>query len=210
MSEDRVRWDRRFREEPRLARLAPTPILVAHADLLPARGRALDIACGAGRNALFLASRRFDTTGVDISSAGLALARATAAERGLSVELVEADLASPGFTLEPASWDVITVVHYLERRLFPTIESALRPGGILFFETFTRDQLVFPEAHPRREEFLLERNELVRAFPRLQVIHYEEKLWRLAGGERAVVATLFARAPAEGSPAWTEFGQGRA
>jgi SAM-dependent methyltransferase len=191
--EDRTRWDCRYREEPHLGALAPAPLLVAHADLLPERGRALDLACGAGRNAMFLAARGLETTGIDVSPAGLSLAKKAAEQRGLSVELEEADLDAHDFSLEPASWDAIVVVHYLNRSLFSHLEEALRAGGVLFYETFTRDQLAFPEAHPRREEFLLAPNELLHAFPRLHVLHYEEKTWRLAGGERATMATLFAR-----------------
>lgn len=196
-NDDRERWNRRYREEPRLAALSPSPLLVAHAELLPAAGRALDLACGSGRNALFLASRGLATTGIDIAGEGLALARRAAAGRGLSLELVEADLDPGGgsWLLGRARWDLIVCNHYLERALFPAIEAALRPGGTLFFETFVRDQLAFPEAHPRREEFLLAPNELLRAFPTLRVVHYEESTRRLPAGERAVLATLFAREP---------------
>jgi len=191
MREERERWNRRYHEEPALAALEPSAFIVDHASLLPREGRALDVACGAGRNALFLAERGLETTGIDISSAGLELAGAMSRKRGLSVELIEADLTR--HSLSEAHYAVIACLHYLERSLFPALERALAEDGLLFYETFTRAQLAFPESHPRREEFLLGPNELLRAFPGSQVLFYEEGAERLADGRRAVLARLIAR-----------------
>ncbi len=149
------------------------------------------MACGAGRNVLFLAELGLEVTGIDISPVGLGLARKAALARKLEVELVAADLTA--FTLPERSFDVVVCIHYLERKLFPALEAALRPGGVLVYETFTQDQLAFPEAHPRRKEFLLEPQELLRAFPALEVEVYKEGLHRLSDGRRAVLAQLIAR-----------------
>jgi SAM-dependent methyltransferase len=193
MDDDRKRWDRRYHEEPRLASLEPAAFLVAHARELPPRGRALDVACGAGRNAIFLAERGLETVGMDVSPVGLELARGAAARRGVALELVAADLASPERELPRNAFDVVACIHYLERSIFTALEDALRPGGLLVFETFTRDQLAFPEAHPRREEFLLAPNELLHAFPRLHVVLYSEGAGCLADGHRTVTSRLLAR-----------------
>lgn len=191
MSDDRARWDARYHGEPQLGALEPAAFLAAHASLLPIAGRALDVACGAGRNALFLAERGLDVLGVDVSPVGLALAQRAAAARGLSLELVAADLRA--FALPRAAFSVVTCIHYLERSIFAALEAAIAPGGVLVFETFTRDQLAFPEAHPRRAEFLLAPQELLRAFPSLEVVRYAEGEHRLADGRRATLAQLIAR-----------------
>jgi len=190
MSDARARWDSRYHQEPALATLEPSPFLVAEASLLPDRGRALDVACGAGRNALFLAERGLRVVGVDISPVGLALARRAALARGLPVALAALDLERA--RLPEASFDAITCIHYLERSLFGELERALRPRGVLVYETFTRDQLAFPEAHPRRPEFLLAPQELLRAFPRLEVLRYAEREERACDGRRSVLAQLVA------------------
>jgi SAM-dependent methyltransferase len=194
-TDDRMRWDKRYAASPSLAALSPAPLLLAHERLLPRAGRALDVACGAGRHALFLAARGLRTLGVDVSPEGLRLARNAALARRLSLDLVAADLSA--WTPPAATFDVVTCIHYLERSIFPAIAAALRPGGVLVFETFTRDQLAFPEAHPRREEFLLAPNELLRAFPSLHVLHFEEGVRILEDGSRAVLATLFAERRSE-------------
>ncbi len=187
-SEDRARWDARYAAERQA--LGPSPFLVAMADFLPPRGRALDVATGSGREAIFLAARGLSVVGIDVSPVGLGLARRRAEERALHLDLIAADLLR--FPLPRAAFDVVTCFHYLERSLFPALEASLRPGGVLVFETFTTDQLAFPEAHPRREAFLLRPNELLRAFPGLHVQHYEEKVRFHADGSRSVTAGLVA------------------
>ncbi|MBI3726505.1 class I SAM-dependent methyltransferase, partial [bacterium] len=160
-------------------------------------GRVLDVACGAGRNALFLASLGLEVTGVDVSEQGLLLAKKAAEARGLSLTLVTADLDA--FPIE-GEWDAIVCFHFLDRKLYPRLPLALRHGGLLAVETFTREQLAFPESHPRREEFLLGPNELLETFRGLHVLSYEEGMLRQGDGSRAVLATLFAeRRPVGGS-----------
>ncbi|MEZ0230402.1 MAG: class I SAM-dependent methyltransferase [Planctomycetota bacterium] len=170
--------------------LEPAAFLSQHGAILP-RGRALDVACGAGRNVLFLAEMGLRAIGVDISPAGLELARRVAMARGLDVSLVEADLTRDPLPAGP--FDVVVCVHYLERSLFGALEAAVAPGGVLVYETFTQDQLAFPEAHPRRKEFLLAPQELLRAFPALEVEVYAEGTHRLSDGRRATLAQLIAR-----------------
>jgi SAM-dependent methyltransferase len=186
------RWDAKWRAAgDRAARAGPSEALTALDSLLPRSGRALDVACGAGRNALHLAARGLAVTGVDVSPEGLAIARREAERRALVLDLVEADLRT--WRPPAASFDLVVVIDFLDRALFLALEAALRPGGLLVYETATRAQLAFPEAHPRRPEFLLEDNELLRAFPRLTVLRYDEGPRALADGSRAVRARLLAR-----------------
>ena len=179
-------WDARYRESALPLPDRPAAILAEVLPLLP-RARALDIACGAGRNAIFLAMRGWDVTAVDFSSAALALACSAAQGAGIPVNL-ERTLAEPPrqlrglhliegdlekFSLPRQAFDLIVCVNYLQRSLFREIEAALRSGGVLLYETFTRDQLQFA-AGPRNLEFLLNRGELRESFPNLATLFYRE------------------------------------
>jgi len=170
--------------------------------LLPA-GAALDLACGSGRNAIFLAEHGRPVTAVDWSSAALgileeralglkipvrrirAMGEVKQATR-LGIDVVQADLEST--ELEVNGYFLILCVRYLQRSLFPQICRALRPGGMLLFETFTKAQLDFPSG-PRDPAHLLDRGELRRAFPELETVFYREL--RAEQG----IASLAARKP---------------
>ena len=86
------------------------------------------------------------------------------------------------------SFELILCIHYLQRSLFPQFSRALRPGGVLLFETYTRAQLGFAGG-PRNPEYLLEAGELRDAFPNLRVIFYRE----LCAGQG--IASLVAQKP---------------
>ena len=119
-------WDRHY-SDPANLDFTPAPPLVEVAELLPP-GRALDLACGAGRNSLFLASLGWQVTAVDRSAAGVRLLRERAA--GLSIDARVADLEAGGFPIEPAGYDLICDFYYLHRDLFPAISEGVRPGGV--------------------------------------------------------------------------------
>ncbi|MGI8744645.1 MAG: methyltransferase domain-containing protein [Bryobacteraceae bacterium] len=124
-------WNERYRTAERAAEdphAGPTPLLKHWTDQLPP-GRALDLACGAGRNGLYLAEKGWTVTAVDGASAAIDQLRQRAAERNLMVETVVADLTSPEFSIEPNSWNLIAVCYYLQRDLFPAILAGVRPGG---------------------------------------------------------------------------------
>lgn len=162
----------------------PDPFLVRVADafeLLESR-RAADVACGAGRNSAFLAEQGFNVTAIDRSAEALA----QAARPG--VETRELDLEAPGADLGQDVFDLIVVMRYLHRPLFPALKRALRPGGLLVYKTFTTDHLRF-DAPPRNPLFLLEPGELLREFAAWRVLRYEEE-WRGRG-----TAALLARKP---------------
>jgi len=182
-------WDAKYHDsQQQHAAAEPSPIVTELLPLLP-RGDALDLACGAGRHAVLLAQQGYYVTGVDASSAALEIAKERARTAGIKVHrtsgfavpdhgaakarltLVEADLESTSLPTE--SFDLILCVHYLQRSLFPQMERALRPRGMLVFETFTKANLDLG-AGPRNPEFLLESHELRSAFPGLRTIFYRE------------------------------------
>jgi SAM-dependent methyltransferase len=137
----------------------PAAWLASHRHMLPRSGSALDVACGSGRHAIWLAEAGFTTTAVDRDPEAIASVSREAARRGLAVTARVVDLESGEPFLRPASFDVIVVVHYLHRPLFPSLVAALRPGGVLVYETFTRAQAA--RGKPTNPAFLLEPGELV-------------------------------------------------
>lgn len=151
----------------------PAPWLAEHRELLAAlvgagRPRALDVACGRGRNAAFLADLGFAVDAVDRDPWALAHVR----ERAPAVTTVHQDLeADPRLPRPP--YAVIVCTRYLQRSLFAPMGDGLAPGGLLVLETFTRDH-VDVDGHRMNPAYLLERNELLHAFPALRVLHYRE------------------------------------
>jgi SAM-dependent methyltransferase len=156
-------WDRHY-SNPANLDFAPAPLLVEVAELLPP-GRALDLACGAGRNALFLASLGWHVTAVDRSAVGVRLLRERAA--GMSVDARIADLEGGGFAIEPAAFDLICDFYYLQRDLFPAIREGVRPGGV-----FTGAIHLFQEG--RGAQYTLQAGELRDEFRGWKILFYSE------------------------------------
>jgi dihydroneopterin aldolase len=141
------------------------------------KGRALDVACGSGRHALYLASHGFEVDAIDRDDESLAKLSAAAAQQHLThvitrrVDLERATDDRPEF---PANtYDAIIVCFYLHRPLFPWLIEALKPRGVLLYETFTIENYL-RHRHPRRWEFCLAQNELLRLTSSLRVLSYDE------------------------------------
>jgi tellurite methyltransferase len=152
---DRERWDRQHLARPNSS--APAnflhEIFKSEAWQIP-RGRALDIATGKGRNALFLAEQGFEVVGIDISPVGLAEARAQAAARSLAIDWQEADLEL--LELAADRYKLIVNIDYLQRSLVPQIKRRLEVGGFVIFETYLIDQATI--GHPKNPAYLLGHN----------------------------------------------------
>lgn len=148
----------------------PCSWIVANLDLLPRRGRALDVACGAGRHALLLAAKGLRVRALDRDRQKIADLRTIAARLELPVEARVADLETDGVDLGGAAFDAIVVVHYLHRPLFPAIIRALKPGGLLLYETFTTRH----RGKPRNRAFLLKPGELSGLVAPLDVVRRRE------------------------------------
>jgi len=123
-------WDARYRsaQRPEDLETAPTPLLVETAQHL-APGKALDLACGAGRNALWLAAQGWYVTAVDGSPAAIDILKQRAARRSITLEACVADLQE--FSIAPAAWDLIVMSYYLQRNLFEPVKRGVVPGGIV-------------------------------------------------------------------------------
>lgn len=165
---DKERWDEKYKGEAYIFGKDPIPFLVEHADLLP-KGKALDLAMGEGRNGVFLATKGFRVTGLDISETGLQKAKNLAAEHGVSIDTRVVDLEQA--QLEKNAYDVVLCTYYLQRDLFPKMKDALKPGGMILVETYTLDHQKY---RPKfRTEWLLETNELLEQFKDFKIIRYQ-------------------------------------
>jgi len=178
---DRQKWDAKYADAAAAPR-DPSAVLVSLADYLPTQGRALDIAGGAGRNALWLTKRGLDVTIADISPIGLAVARQRSSEQGLVLHTIEIDLEQQ--PLELPSFDLILSVCYLWRPLFAEFPRLLNPGGILVIIQPTQRNLERNDKPPA--PYLLEEGELPRLAASLETIHFEQG-WLADGRYDAVL-----------------------
>jgi SAM-dependent methyltransferase len=165
---------------------APSLWLTSNAHVLPRTGEALDVACGSGRHALWLAEHGLRTTAVDRDADLIAALNAEASRLHLTLQAEVIDLESGSFQFTPDAYDVIVVVHYLHRPLFPSLLAALRPGGLLVYETFTRAQAA--RGRPSNPAFLLEPGELLMRVQPLEVLASREGDY-----EGRMVASVIAR-----------------
>lgn len=179
---DRARWDARWQERA-AERGQPSLILTELAELLPSRGRALDVGGGAGRHAIWLARRGLTVTVADISPVALGLAREAAASEGLSIHTLAIDLERD--PLPPGPWDLVVAFHYLERAILPALPAALAPGGLFVLVQPTRRNLE-RHAHPSAR-FLLDEGEAPRLVPPPLTVERHDEGWLAEGRHEALV-----------------------
>lgn len=169
----------------------PCKLLAEQAGRLPSSGVALDLACGLGGNALFLARHGLHCEAWDISDTAIRRLADYSKAHELAIAPQRRDaLAEPP---PPESFNVIVVSYFLERQLMPAIAAALKPGGLLYYQTFvhtpgaTRD--------PINSRFVLEKAELPSHFPQLTLGYYEERQVERASGEQASLALYIGYQP---------------
>lgn len=176
-------WDERYLRGEHTNR-EPSPFLRnAIENMTP--GRALDVACGAGRHAIFLAERGWNVTAVDASRVGIEMLLERARERSaripaggpaassrLTIDARVADLEKHEFEIEPATYDLICVFYYLQRDLFPAIRAGLKPGGSIVAAIHLNDGK--ENAKPRNPAFLLNPGELKQLFAAWEITYYRE------------------------------------
>ncbi len=161
MADDKGKWNARYAGSGFYLGPDPSPFLAENIALIKALApgrRAFDIACGEGRNSIFLARHGFAVTGVDISGEGIAKAAKWAQEAGLAVSFRCQDLADYEFT---ETYDLIINFNFLLRDLVPKMVAALNPGGVIVFDTIL-DTPALEGSHKR--EFLLAPGELRKIF----------------------------------------------
>jgi len=171
MSDDiKQMWDKKYREASEPQGIA-VEVLQENLHLLPRHGRALELACGLGANALLLSAHGLETHAWDISPVAIDRLNTLARARGLPVHSKAHDvLQSPP---EPESFDVIVVSYFLDRALIPHMINALRPNGLLFYQTFTRTRV--SDAGPKNEDFRLAENEFLGLFAGMRIVVFREE-----------------------------------
>jgi len=185
------RWNEKYERESELwLEMKPRRLLVSFIDLIPKEGLALDAACGVGINAVYLARHGLKVFGFDISEYALRLARGMIKDQGYPIEFAVADLSLPW--LPHDYFNVITNFHFLERAAIPVYIHALKPGGLILFDTFmARSKTVDSPG------YYLEPGELKHLFEGFEIIHYAESKLEpsRSHGERGA-AQIIARKPA--------------
>jgi cyclopropane fatty-acyl-phospholipid synthase-like methyltransferase len=180
--EDKERWDKKYRNNPIPDQ--PVPVVTEFAKLAKGR-KALDIACGMGRNSKYLASMGFEVDALDISSVAIDSLQGIP-----NIHPKEVDLDS--YTLPENRYDLIISTNFLKRALFPQIRAALKEGGLFIYETF----LYHPdnETAPSNRSFLLEEGELKSTFSHgYSILHLREYWTEDLKGAKTMKASIVAR-----------------
>ncbi|RME80501.1 MAG: class I SAM-dependent methyltransferase [Caldilineae bacterium] len=191
-SQDQIRWDQRYRAGACPGGGEVSAWVKAQAPYLNG-GLALDVACGAGRHALWLAELGYRVDAVDISREGLNLLLEQATARALSdsLNIIQADLNH--WRPDPNRYDLILVTRYLNRQLWPALQAALKPGGLFLHRTFHTD--VLRQRPDFDRDHLLQPGELLAAFRHWCLLAYEERRWYPGGDWRDCTASILVRKP---------------
>lgn len=169
--DERTAWDKTYARKDYVFGKDPSPFLVEHATKIP-KGKVLDIAVGEGRHSVYLAKKGYQVEGVDISVMGLRKAKKLAAENGVTIETVNADLNR--YKIRNDTYSGIINFFYLQRNLFPQIKSGLKKGGVVIFQAHTVEQAKIATATAYEKEYLLQPGELKKAFSDFEILHYSE------------------------------------
>jgi len=165
-----IEWNKRYSTTTALP-LLPCQVLANYTHLLPTTGRALDLACGLGANALLLARHGLETHAWDYAKTALERLQANAQSQQLQIHTQVRDIiVSPPPT---DTYNVIIVCHFLDRRLSAALVKSLKPNGLLFYQTFTRTAI--NESGPKNPHFRLADNELLQLFRELKIVIYQEE-----------------------------------
>ena len=184
-------WDERFRAGEYPTDPDPSPVLQQYVEDIP-EGRALDVAAGTGRNAVFLAESGYDVDALDKSRPGLQTARENAAKRGVEdrVNPIQGDVSTYEFPTE--TYELITVSYYQTVDRFPDIKEALVPGGYLFVEHHLRSTESTPSG-PQSDRYRFASNELLHSCLDLTVLYYDETTEERSDDRLRANARLLAR-----------------
>ncbi|WP_455206380.1 class I SAM-dependent methyltransferase [Kaarinaea lacus] len=168
---DRQQWNERYRENLTVNSPTPAAVLIQNAHLLPKDGVAMDLACGLGGNAIYMAQRGLQVVAWDYSTIAVEQLNQYATQHNLNLQAEVRDVV-----IDPPagqSFDVIVVSRFLERAIVPRLTAALKPDGIIFYQTFIAEKT--PEVGPGNPLYLLQPNELLNLFSTLRILVYREE-----------------------------------
>ena len=167
---NKEKWEQRYKKpndsKPHVAR-----VLIENAHLLPIKGKALDLACGRGDNAFFLAQQGLTVAAWDISENAVNAIKVRSHLEGIEVAARALDIMQSPPSVN--SMNVIVVSRFLERDLFKYLKAAIRPGGLIFYQTFTAEKL--DDIGPSNPDYLLKENELLGQFVDWMIHVYREE-----------------------------------
>ena len=168
-----AQWDERYRDDFSAETLpVAVRVLTENIYLLPTQGRALDLACGRGGNALLLAQRGLQVQAWDYSEVAIDQLKQFAMQQGVEIEADIRDVVK--HPPEPNTFNVVVVSRFLDRTIMPELISAVAPGGILFYQTFVQEK-VDDGVGPSSSSFLLQPNELLKMASSLRILVYREE-----------------------------------
>ena len=173
-------WDKRFGVDRYLYGTEPVRFLVENLHRLP-KGKALCLAAGEGRNAVWLAQQGYDTVAMDASPVGLEKATALAEARGVTIRTEVGDLED-GYDMGENQYDLITDFYYHNPAMIPAVMRALKPGGAFVMQNFSIDQLETNRFGPKNPDYLVKPNEMLKLFDDYRILHYEDTIVELDEG----------------------------
>jgi len=184
---DQKRWDERFKKKKFALGKRANTFLRTHVGLLP-KGKALDIATGEGRNAIFLAQQGFHVDAVDISGEGLKKAEKLAREFEVKIHTVLADLNT--YPIKGGRYNLIVDFYFLDRSLIPKIKKGLKRGGMVIFETYLLEQRTLGTTGPKNLKYFLKPNELLFLFKGFRILRYREGIFKESGRKKAIASLI--------------------
>lgn len=171
--DSKTQWDETYSRSSFVYGKAPAQFLAENYQYIPFEGSVLDMGMGEGRNAVFLAQKGYKVTGIDISSVAVKKSYLLAQEFGVKIKGVVASLKD--YKIKPGTYDAIICFYYVDRSLADKIKSWLKPGGVLIYEAHTEKELAKKKEAATDENYLKEQ-ELLKLFPGMRVLKYEEPL----------------------------------
>lgn len=183
---DRVHWDTRYASA--IPDMTPSPLVVEFTPAPRAPQRALDVACGAGRNTLYLASLGYTVDAADISAVALDVLTREAQARGLTDRVRGLAVDLDEWRPEPAAYALVVQIAFFDPHLLPFVLAAVAPSGTLILEAFNPRRL---ETRPGfNPSHLIERGAMLKALAGWTILHHDE-----AAGERGDRTQVVARRP---------------
>lgn len=174
VKDSKSQWDEKYSRPTFVYGKSPAQFLAENYHYIPYEGSVLDMGMGEGRNAVFLAQKGYKVTGVDISSVAVKKAYLLAQEFNVKIKGVVASMED--YKIAPNSFDAIICFYYVDRSLVEKIKSWLKPGGILIYEAYTTREKTRKKHDNLNDSDYLKEQELLRMFPGMRVLKYEEPL----------------------------------
>lgn len=189
----REKWNKKYQKRDYRDKKEPSNILVRWEPQLP-EGKAIDIGCGIGRNALFLANRGYSVDAIDFSEKALEIARNRTRKRNIEVNWILNDVNK--YKFPPQEYNVIIISFFHPQQKLPEIKNSLKEEGIIILENHisTKNKINRGPSNPR---FRFEPNELLKVFSDFQIFFYEEGIETYEDGKKSSIARIVCRKTCE-------------